>query len=362
VQTVLDPLTGRFLGNFGPDIVVDVRTESLQAAIDSATDTNNDGYIIIAVIANDGGVPGGMGRQELEVSLAYDKPFALIGCGVTLLDPMSCNGRSVVTVKPSATSPEFPAGSGVTLYFQGLTVTGSESAPGWLVEGDGRLLEGIGSQMNTHGIKIVGNSNAIRNSFGTRNVINGLVVQGNRNTVQAVRATGNSSGDGIQVTGHHNTVNKSIGGDQGAGNGAAGINVSGVGNMIKANGAYANYGNGITVGGGTAGAPNIVRNNVAGGPQRGNARVGIAIGGPGAGASGAVDISGNTAQSNALSGISVTGTGHRLKDNDSGGAGSTVNVACQYRVVPKNFNAIGNTKNLAPIAGADGSAFPNGCF
>jgi hypothetical protein len=43
--------------------------------------------------------------------------------------------------------------------------------------------------------------------------------------------------------------------------------------------------------------PNIVSNNVARGPGRGNAGSGFSIGGQGAGASGAVDIIGNTAQS-----------------------------------------------------------------
>jgi hypothetical protein len=357
VQAVLDPVIGRYPNNFGPDIVVDVRVDSLQAAVDGAVDVNNDGYIIIGVIGKDGGVPGGSGTLEVEIGKAYPKPFALIGCGVTLLDPVSCNGKSVVTVKPTATSPEFPVGSGVTIYIQDLAVTGSESAPGFTINGDGRMLEGVGSSMNTHGIKVTGNSNKIRNSFVIGNVINGVVVQGNGNTVEGVRATGSSSGDGIQVIGNSNTINKNTSGDQNAGNGNNGITVSGTGNMVKGNSAYANFSNGIEVNGGTAAAPNIVKNNVAGALQRGNKNTGIVIGGTGAGAGGAVDIAGNTAQANLMIGINVTGAGHRLKDN-----ASAANTACQYWVVPKNWNATGNTKNLAPIPGADGTAFPNGCF
>ena len=50
------------------------------------------GYIIIGVIAQDNGVPGGTATQQLVVSKQYGKPFALIGCGVTLHDPLRCDG------------------------------------------------------------------------------------------------------------------------------------------------------------------------------------------------------------------------------------------------------------------------------
>ena len=125
---------------------MDVRTQSLQNALDTATDVNNDGYIIVGVVARDGKVPGGQGHQQVDVTRAYPSPFALIGCGVTLMDPAFCDGHAVVDIRASATSPEFPAGSGVTLYFQEITATGSVSAPGWLVRGDGRFFEGIGSK------------------------------------------------------------------------------------------------------------------------------------------------------------------------------------------------------------------------
>jgi hypothetical protein len=363
VKAVLDPLTGRFPGNLGPDVLVDVRTSSLQAAIDAASDLNNDGYIIIGIIAAANGVPGGQATQEVEVSRAYAKPFAMIACGVTLNDPVSCDGRAVVHVRASATSPEFPVGSGVTLYFQDITVTGSSSAPGWLVEGDGRLLQEIGSQTNARGgVKIVGNRNAIRNSVVSNNVGGGVIVQGQSNTVYAVTANNNVGGDGIQVSGNSNTIAQSTAGNQGVGNGASGINVSGRGNLIESNGAFHNSASGISVSGGTGGSPNIVKNNVAGGPNRGNWGSGLVIGGSGQGAAGVVDIIGNIARSNAVNGFTVTGTGHRLKDNDSGGAGSSINLACQYKVAAGNFNATGNKRNGLLIPGANGSLFPTGCY
>jgi hypothetical protein len=362
VKAVLDPLTGRFPGNLGPDIVVDVRTNSLQGATDTASDVNNDGYIIVGIIGAANGLPGGQGQQAVEISQAYGKPFAMIACGVTMADPHSCDGRAVVRVLSSATSPEFPVGSGVTLYFQDITATSSGSAPGWLVEGDGRLLEGIGAQGNSSGgVKIVGNRNAIRNSSISRNVGSGVVVQGHSNVIQAVTANANVGGDGILVIGNNNTIEDSRAGDQGLGNGSSGINVSGTGNLVKGNGTFSNHGNGITVGGGTAASPNIVKSNIAGSPGRGNLSSGIALGGGGQGTGGVVDVVGNTVYSNTF-GLKVTGTGHRLNANTSGGPGPDANLACQYWVATGNFNATANTRNSSPITGADGSPFPTGCY
>jgi hypothetical protein len=171
----------------------------------------------------------------------------------------------------------------------------------------------------------------------------------------------NPTGYGIRVVGKNNTIINSTAGDQGSGNGESGIVVSGFGNLIQGNFAFDNGGNGFTITGGTALNPNIVSNNVAGGPNRGNSGSGFSIGGLGAGASGVIDIVGNTAQSNVVNGISVSGTDHRLQSNASGGSGNEVNLSCQYNVSGGNFNATGNTLNGVLIPGADGSPFPTGC-
>ena len=361
VKAVLDPTTGRFPGNAGADVVVDLRTQSLQAAIDSVTDVNGDGYIIVGVIAQSGGAPGGQSKQEIDVTRAYSKPFALIGCGVMLFDPLSCDNHGLVQVHAGATSPEFPVGSGVTLYFQEISTNGSVSAPGWVVEGDGRFLEAIGSQGNMQGMRIVGNGNTLRNSFADRNFAGGVIVQGNANTIDTVKATNNGGGDGIQVTGNSNTITKSAGGGQGVGNGGAGIRVSGVSNLISGNSGHGNVGDGINVGGGTATNPNIVKNNVAGGPYLGNIGNGIVLSGTGKGAAGPVDLDANTAQNNGLDGFKVPGTGHQLRNNVSGGLNRS-NNACQYEVAAGNINATGNKRGFLTIPGANGSAFPTGCF
>jgi hypothetical protein len=63
VKAVMDPVTGRFPNNAGADIVVDVRTQSLQNALDTATDLNNDGYIIVGV--RDEGIPQSLRPDRL---------------------------------------------------------------------------------------------------------------------------------------------------------------------------------------------------------------------------------------------------------------------------------------------------------
>ena len=198
---------------------MDVRTQSLQNALDTATDVNHDGYIIVGVVARDGGVPGGHAYQQVDVTRAYPSPFALIGCGVTLRDPAFCDGHAVVDIRASAKSPEFPVGSGVTLYFQEITATGSLSAPGWLVRGDGRFFEGIGADGNMQGMNLAGNRSTIHNSFANDNVSGGITVKGDGNTIDTVQASRNDAGDGISVGGNGNTIANSTAGGQASGNG-----------------------------------------------------------------------------------------------------------------------------------------------
>lgn len=361
VKAVMDSVTGRFPGNAGADIVVDVRTQSLQNALDTVTDVNGDGYIIVGVVARDGKVPGGQGNQQVDVTRVYPSPFALIGCGVTLMDPTSCDAHAVVDIRASAKSPEFPAGSGITLYFQEITAAASASAPGWLARGDGRFFEGIGANSNMQGIKVVGDRSVIHNSFASGNVIGGISVQGDGNTIDTVQTSENDGGDGISVAGNGNTIANSTARGQGGDTGGAGIRVSGAGNLIASNNAYSNVLDGISVAGGTAVSPNVVSNNVSGTQLLGNGGSGISLTGTGSGAGGGAGIKGNTTRGNAAHGIRVNGSGHKLKDNSSGGNGPDTNRACQYWVNPGNINATGNTIGSVPIPGADGSPFPTDC-
>jgi hypothetical protein len=73
-----------------------------------------------------------------------------------------------------------------------------------------------------------------------------------------------------------------------------------------------------------------------------------------------IEIESNTTQSNGAYGIRVSGTGHQLKNNTSGGAGAA-NTLCAYNVAAGNVNGTGNKTVAGTIPGASGSAFPTGC-
>ena len=131
----------------------------------------------------------------------------------------------------------------------------------------------------------------------------------------------------------------------------------GAGNLLAGNNTVRNALDGIGVTGGTAISPNVVSTNVS----SGNGGTGMSLSGTGSGAGGGAGIRGNTTQGNGLDGIQVNGSGHKLKNNSSGGSGSNANHACQYRVTPGNINVSGNTIGSVPIPGANGSPFPTGC-
>jgi hypothetical protein len=360
---VLHPLTGRFPGNRGPDVVIDGSNDSIQAAVDAATDLNGDGYTIVGVIASGTGpfaLGEGVVRQELTIGAVYARPFALLGCGLTLSDAAICNGQAPVQITASAGSPEHPQGSGVHLYVLDISVGGSQSAPAWLVQGDGRHLEEVEAHGSLGGIRIEGNDNTLVNAVVRDNLAFGVVVQGARNAVRQIDVLHNV-GDGVTVSGNRNLVAGSQVGAQGAGNHGDGIRVSGQGNTVRGNLVHGNAGDGITVSGGVAASPNIVRNNHVGAAGQGNIGNGIVVGGTGGGAAAPIEIEGNTARGNVLAGIVVTGTGHQLKNNVSGGPGEG-NYGCEYAVGGGNINSTGNTVGTAPISGADGSPFPAGCL
>src|SRR5205085_1134658 len=102
--------------------------------------------------------------------------------------------------------------------------------------------------------------------------------------------------------------------------------------------------------------------NVAGGSNRGNQGTGIVLGGTGNGNASPVELEANTAQSNASGGITVTGTGHQLKDNVSGGFLNLDNTGCNYNVASGNFNATGNKAKFFVVPGASGAPFPAVCI
>jgi hypothetical protein len=360
-QALLNPTSGRFPGNLGPDIVVDVRTQSLQDALNSATDSNGDGYIIIGAVGQDNKAAGGKGNQQVQINRVYDKPFALVGCAITLHDPKHCDGISTVQITAGAGSPEFPVGSGVRLYVYGVTAENSDSAPAWAVDGNGRFLEALGAQTSLLGLQITGNGNTMHGGFVKNNLGGGILVHGDGNTIDAVQISSNTGGDGIEVTGNGNRIVNNTVGDAGVGNGGDGINLFGTGNFIGANFVFQNNGDGINVSGGTAAGPNTIKGNISGSAQRGNGGSGIVLGGTGNGGTTPIELEANTTQGNSVDGIRITGTGYQLKGNVSGGMSAKNNAGCEFNVAAGNINAGGNRSGSRVISGAVGSPFPTGC-
>jgi hypothetical protein len=339
VQTVL---AGRV-----PDVIV--RTDlggSIQAAVAGATDTNGDGYIIVGVVSNGTGALGGSTTQNVVIDQVYPKPFLLIGCSVTMINPRANAGNPTGWIKPGAGVLNPPGGNIFAMDLHGTGSTGVNGA-GWKVEGNGRELRNTGASGNTTGIWFVGGNNIMHNGAASSNSGVGLKIEGNGNYVTDTDVFSNTS-HGVQVIGNNNQLLKIDAGDIGKGNGGDGVNVNGTGNLIQECDAYANSGNGISA---TGGANTLNKNN-GGGKGKGNGQKGIAVGGSG-------PLTQNTARGNTGFGFDLTSGGHTLKNNVSGGTGSgEPNGGCQYNVAGSNTNSGGNTSNGVTVTG---NPFPTGC-
>ena len=390
VQTVLDPLTGRFPGNLGPDKVIFVQNgDIIQNFVDSAADLNNDGYIILMVVAKDNNLLGGSTKQKVDISLNYPKPFALFGCSVTLIDPDKNDQLPAGLIEASAGSPK-------NIFVMDLHGSGSEIA-GWKVVGDGRYMRNVATGNSAVGMWLAGNGNTMHNGNGNFNGGAGIYVQGNGNLVDSADAFGNG-GSGVWVSGASNKVLKVDAGDKGKGNKEDGVTVTGAGNTIQEVDSFANGGNGIAV---TGDGNKLLKNNL-GDRNKGNLLDGILLsgksntlqendayanGGNGINASGGSNtysknvagdrgdkanllsgflLSGggttteNTAIGNLGDGMHLVTTGFTLKNNISGGTGSgQPNSLCQFRFdLAGNTNSGGNKSNGITVSG---NPLPAGC-
>jgi hypothetical protein len=255
-------------------------------------------------------------------------------------------------------------------------------------QGNGIVVTGGSNTLNENdvfaskllGIKVAGNMNQVfKNDVGESNKGNlggGILINGNSNSLGKAANENDvfaNGGNGIEINGDNNMINKNDVGDAGKGNTGDGISVMGKGNTIDQNSVFANgklvgttySGDGIDVSGGTSASPNLITNNNVGDRNKGNFGNGILVAGAGNGTGSPIEISGNTVKASGLNGIKVTGTGHQLGGNVSGGTGAYPggqdNRQCELSVVSGNFNAMGNTANGAAMAGAMNSAFPTTC-
>ncbi|HKF41954.1 MAG TPA: hypothetical protein VKG01_02535 [Thermoanaerobaculia bacterium] len=383
VQSVLDPQTGRFPGNLGPDKVIFVQNgDIIQNFVDSAADLNNDGYIILMVVAKDNNQLGGSTKQKVDISLNYPKPFALFGCSVTLIDPDKNDSLPAGLIEASAGSPQ-------NIFVMDLHGSGSEIA-GWKVVGNGRYVRNVANSGNFTGIWFLGNNNTMHNGNGNNNTNIGIFVVGSGNTLDSADAFGNG-GDGVGVLGDNNKVLKLDIGDRGKGNGGNGLVVGGNGNLLQENDVYANVGLGI----GVHGNGNKLLKNNAGDRTKGNGSDGIQVNGAtntiqendslsnsgngfnvfggtntysknqagdrgdqanglaGFLLSGGGTTTENTAIGNLGDGMHLVTAGFTLKNNISGGTGSgQPNALCQFRFdVAGNTNSGGNKSNGVTVSG-----------
>ena len=180
VTSLLSPSNRRFLNNKGIDNLVRVDLgESIQDAVDTAADTNGDGYILIGVIANATGALGGHTSQTVVINRAYALPFALIGCSVTLHDPNRGDGQPTARIAASASSPTTP-NNPASILVMDLHANDSDAA-GWLVEGNRRELRNVSVSGNATGISVVGDGNTVHNAVVNGNQGIGISVQGHNN-------------------------------------------------------------------------------------------------------------------------------------------------------------------------------------
>jgi hypothetical protein len=360
VKDVLNPATGRYPNNLGLDTFVHtVQGASIQAAIVSASDSNGDGYIIVGVSAKAQiGELGGSVTENLVIDRVFPEPFALFACSVTVNDPVPGDEVPTGRISAAASVTNDPLHLGV--YVMDVHASGSASA-GWKIEGNGRYLRNIDARTNATGVWIVGNNNTVHNGSAESNTGIGILIQGNGNVVSDADVMSNG-GDGIRVAGNNNQLLKNDIGEIGKGNGGDGINLVGTGNFLQENDAYSNAGDGLDVSGGTSSGVNTVVKNKAGDRNKGNGGDGLRIGGTGNGASNPVEIDENTVKSNGLIGVHVTGSGHQLRKNVSGGTATGENNAgCEFMAAAGNINTTGNKANGTTVAGSNGSAFPTTC-
>ena len=313
-----------------------VRTDlgqSIQNAVNTATDSNHDGFVIVGVVNNGSGNLGGSTNQRVTIDQVYPKPFLLIGCSVTMIDPDISQPTGWIKIGAGAT--------GGNIFVMDLHGTGSGVA-GWKVDGDGRELRNVGTSNNAVGVWFNSNNNVMHNGATTSNSGIGLRIDGNGNVATDTDVFSNSS-HGVQVTGNSNQLLKINTGKKNQGNGGDGMTVSGNGNLIQEVDAYANTGNGISA----TGAGNTLNKNVSGDRGTGNGGAGFLV-------SGGATLLQNTAIANTGDGFHLLTSGFSLKNNVSGGSGTGyANSGCQYRFdVLGNTNGGGNKTNGATLSGS----------
>ena len=345
--TMYAGMDNAFPGHGDPDVTIqtETTTPSIQDAVDNATDTNGDGYIIVLLIAHADGSLGGTIPQNVVVSKDYGaKPFGLFGCSVTLTGGGS--GAALSITKDARSGPAAPNeylvnGRKTTIFT--MDVHGGNSKIGVQADGQYRYIRNTYGTNNATGILVTGNNNTVHNGKGEANSGNGVCVIGDNNLVTDTDSFSNK-GDGFNIKGSGNQLLKLNPGDKGKGNTGDGVEVNGNTNTLSEIKAYANGGWGILVNGNS----NSLSKNVAGDKGKGNGK-GIKVAGVGN------RLTENKASANTGNGFEISGgtnnnanNANWLKSNvsNSGNSGvvDTENGGAEYSLLGYVKNDGGGNK------------------
>jgi SdrD B-like domain/Right handed beta helix region len=273
-------------------------------------------------------------------NISINKRIQLFGCSITL--KAATAGAPVVTTTPGADG-------GLT---KDIHATGSTVA-GYKIAGSNHTIVNVRAFSNAIGFWITGNSNVVTGALGTLKNGTGIRIDGNSNLLDTNNGVEKSSGDGVVISAGAtgNTVKKYIVRGS-AGDGfkvEAGASLT----VLSENKAYSNGLNGYLI----LGSDTTMSRNIAGDTGTGNAADGIRVDGSNG------PMSENVSKANSRAGIRVTGTGHKLAKNRSGGTGNQENGSCQYVVGVSNVNGGSNTSsNYAPFTFTDtGANSPAAC-
>ena len=356
VQAVLDPTSGRYPGNKGPDVFVYLSdaapANSIQNAIDTVTDTNGDGYLIIQVLKDHTGQLGGSTSQRFTISQNYSMPFALIGCSNTLNNPTPSLPTEWIQSSANSTPKQGQPGTGnifvMDVHGSGSTIAGVE------VDGSGRELRNVYADNNNGvGYWITGSGNLIHNGEAVGNKGDGVYIQSSNNTMTDTDLYSNG-GNGVNVNnGNNNQLLKLDAGDKGKGNTGDGIHVVGNSNTISEPDALANGGDGIDV----SGAANIVTKAVAGDKGVGNGGDGIRVVYVGPGNSNNVNQS--KASANKANGFELSGGTSGAPNILTSDVSNTANSGdASYENVGAEFKLANYVKNVSGGNKADNIVLP----
>ena len=369
VQNVLNPSTGYWPGNLGPDYVVRVNHgDKVQDAVNNAAlhrtattgDINGDGVIIILVLAHDDGTLGGSSAQKVVIDASYGSAntglrFGLIGCSVTLTGGGTGPAISIASTANARTTT-IADGATPSSNIVVMDLHGGSSAIGVQVVGNNRYLRNEGGSGNGTGFNITGNYNTMHNGAANSNSGDGVVVTGSGNLLTDTNSMGNG-GNGFSVTNPAlpgNRLLKLDAGETATPNGLDGVHVVGNSNTLSEIGAYANGGDGIDV----AGNSNTLNKNLAGDKGKGNGQSGIRVVG------GSNSLTENKAAANLGDGFTISAsttsgstsaTANLLKNDlsNTGASGSDLeNVGPEFRLKDYIKNNGGGNK-------IDGVLLPN---